>query len=158
MKIRKSHNLNNRFDTNSKVVCINDNFSNLPPLYKLIFKFPRAEAVYSIRAIDRDGNIFLNEVINEIYKFPDGAVAEPSFLKWRFKPLDLIEIEDVVENQELQPVDSYLFAKANEDMDLQNWFSKLSDNQKLSLFLKRVNCDEATLYDDLLKKWWINRY
>ncbi len=155
MKSKKSK---NQFGVNCKVVCVNDNFSNLPPLYKIIFKFPVAQLIYSIRAIDSDGNLFLNEVINEVYEFPSGSVAEPSFLRWRFKPIGVDKIENVERKKELQHAAKYLFAKSIEEMDIQSWFSKLSDNQKLSLFLKRINSDEETIFDNLLQSWWINRY
>ena len=158
MKAKKSNRIENDFGTGSKVICINDDFSNLPPLYKIIFKFPAAHGVYSIRAKDSNGNLFLNEIINDVYEFPHGAVAEPSFLKWRFKPLCLDEIENTEVEEALLAVNKFLFMNTTEEMDIRSWFSQLSDNQKLSLFTKRVNSNEATIFDGLLQSWWINRY
>lgn len=158
MRTKKSNRVANDFSIGSKIICINDDFSNLPPLYKLIFKFPAAHGVYSIRAKDYDGNLFLNEIINEVYTFPHGAVAEPSFLKWRFKPLCLDEMENTEVKEELLTVNKCLFMNTIQEMDIRSWFSQLSDNQKLSLFMKRVNSNEATIFDGLLQSWWINRY
>jgi hypothetical protein len=148
----------NQLGVNCKVVCINDDFSNLPALYKIIFKFPVANQIYTIRGIDSNGNLFLNEVVNEVYEFPFGAVAEPSFLKWRFNPLSQEKIKSVKKKKKLEPIDKYSLTKTIDEMDIRNWFYKLSDNQRLSLFLKRINSDEATIYDNLLQNWWVNRY
>lgn len=37
-------------------------------------------------------------------------------------------------------------------------FIKMSDQQRLSMFMQRSTTDEPTEYDELLKQWWLNRY
>ena len=37
-------------------------------------------------------------------------------------------------------------------------FWEMSDQERLSLFMKRINSQEPSEYDELLKSWWANRY
>lgn len=37
-------------------------------------------------------------------------------------------------------------------------FNKMSDQQRLSIFMQRNQTNETTVYDELLKEWWLNRY
>lgn len=37
-------------------------------------------------------------------------------------------------------------------------FMKMSDQERLSLFMKRLNSGEETPFDEYLKQWWIQRY
>lgn len=46
----------------------------------------------------------------------------------------------------------------DEDISISDKFIQLSDQQKLSLFMKRTKSDEPTEYDELLQHWWLNRY
>lgn len=41
---------------------------------------------------------------------------------------------------------------------LKEVFFNMSDQEKLSLFIKRVDTDTPSIFDELLKVWWINRY
>jgi hypothetical protein len=84
------------FKTGTKVICINDDFSNVRPLYKIIFRFPVAGEVYTIRGKYDAESIWLKEVINEVMRFPFGKITEPSFFNWRFR----LYVEDKIEAEE----------------------------------------------------------
>ncbi len=85
----------------SKVVCINDDFSNMPSLYMIIFQWPVKGRMYTIRDIVTTNNgtsFMLKEIINEVARFPCGAICEISFFNWRFRTISTTNKE--VENHE----------------------------------------------------------
>jgi len=54
-------------------------------------------------------------------------------------------------------------AKFIRDSDLEWYltkeeFIKMTDQQRLSMFMQRTKSNEPTKYDELLKQWWLNRY
>jgi len=93
------------FKTGTKVICINDDFSNVRPLYKIIFRFPVAGEIYVIRGKYDAESIWLKEVINEVMRFPFGKITEPSFFNWRFRLVEEVdikadEVEELTESAE----------------------------------------------------------
>jgi hypothetical protein len=147
------------YEKGNSVQCINSNFIQLSETLKLILKLPVAQKIYTVRGIDAANNgIWLIEIKNEILQFPNGNIGEPSFDYSRFKLVagpkrNINEFSD----DQIFP-EPWLTARVAQDQDIRIWFSKLSENQKLSLFHKRINTDEETPYDELLHSWWINRY
>lgn len=46
----------------------------------------------------------------------------------------------------------------NKHITLLEAFKKMTDQERLSLFHKRVNSNIPTVFDEYLKIWWIHRY
>lgn len=46
----------------------------------------------------------------------------------------------------------------NAHLTIKEAFTALSEQERLSLFNKRVNTEVACIFDEHLKAWWINRY
>lgn len=97
-KFRKQVKLNHEL-VGRRVLCINDDFSNAPPLRRIIFKFPKRGIVYTIREV-YDESLHLNEIVNPVAWFPDhgGVICEVSFDKPRFMFLDKVS-ESVLDNE-----------------------------------------------------------
>ncbi len=68
-----------------KVICIDADFSDLPPNYQIIFKFPTEGSRYRIRSVCPDNALLLEEIRNEFVQFPSGTKCEPGFYSERFK-------------------------------------------------------------------------
>jgi hypothetical protein len=147
----------NRFVSSGKVICINDDFSNIPALFKVIFSLPVAGRIYTVRRRKNSDSILLKEITNEVMKFRCGTVTEPGFFIWRFQPLTNID-EEVHEKQRNAKPEKVRITQRTYDTNLETSFNNLTDNQKLSMFMKRINQNQSTLYDDLLKSWWESRY
>lgn len=80
-----------------KVVCINDDFSNAPPLYRIIFEFPRAGKIYTIRAV-LDFSFLLEEIVNPVVTWNSrGVIGEISFDKPRFRAVQDFEVDRAIE-------------------------------------------------------------
>jgi hypothetical protein len=148
------------FQVGDKIICVNTDFTNLPPLYLIIFKVPQANEVYTVRGRNSKGAIWLKEIINEVFWFSEFVKDEPGFLEWRFrkvsgsianKQTETLRRDVVLREAKLAVINEY-------NVDIKNWFSRLSDNIKLSLFKKRIDTQKPQWYDDVLMKWWMNRY
>lgn len=46
----------------------------------------------------------------------------------------------------------------NGQLTIEQAFLKMSDQQRLTLFHKRINTGIASIFDEYLRAWWINRY
>ena len=44
------------------------------------------------------------------------------------------------------------------DPDTLDKFNQFSDQQKLSMYMKMINNQQVSEFDDLLTRWWANRY
>jgi hypothetical protein len=100
-----------RFRVGSKVVCINDDFSNAPERYRIIFRFPVNGRVYTVRKIRRRKgglSFLLYEVVNDIVRFPFGIVDEIGFYSWRFRPLEKKKKKIADQVKEQKPVEEVL--------------------------------------------------
>ena len=108
---------------------------------------------------EKNKSLWLNEIVNEILTFPDGKVAEPSSKISRFVALSSKNTKSTQSRKKEKVIpEPWIIAELMDRIDLKVWFQNLSDNQKLSLFRKRINSDKETHYDALLKEWWLNRY
>ena len=47
---------------------------------------------------------------------------------------------------------------ANGHLTILETFKRMTDQQRLSLFMKRINTDTPGLFDECLMIWWKNRY
>ena len=75
------------------VICINDDFSNAPPLVRIVFTFPRAGEKYTVRGVYLD-SFLLKEIKNSVSKWPakyNNVICEPAFYQWRFGLPDEVE-------------------------------------------------------------------
>lgn len=79
-----------------KVVCIADDFSGAPPLYRVLFMFPKSDRLYTVREV-YDSSILLEEIVNPVVTWPDQGEGEMSFNKSRFRLASDFEIEQSIE-------------------------------------------------------------
>jgi len=147
------------FKIGDKIICVNTDFTNLPPLYLIIFKFPEMDQIYTVRGRNNEGAIWLNEIVNEVFWFSEFVKDEPGFLEWRFRKVNQANIKRSQSLTEDAVLREAKLAVINEyNIDIKSWFSRLSDNIKLSLFKRRIDTHKPQWYDDVLMKWWMNRY
>jgi hypothetical protein len=96
-----------RFKPSDKVVCINDDFSNIGSAIKDFQNLPIKGMIYTIREIRpaaMDSGIMLNEITNKpvYYKLYAGYL-EPGFSPKRFVPLD--EYENIAEEKKVEELE-----------------------------------------------------
>jgi hypothetical protein len=70
------------FKKGDKVLCINDDFSNVPVAYRKIQRFPIQGQIYTIRKVFSE-TVWLEEIVNDIL-YLDGITEEATFYKFRF--------------------------------------------------------------------------
>ena len=149
----------NTIGKGSRVQFVNALFPELSEILKIVLNLPVFMEEYTVRAVDMVNDaLWLEELRNELLIFPDGRLAEPSFKMSRFRILGHpnCTIKDYADENVFP--EAWLTGRLAEDQDISIWFSKLRDQEKLSLFHKRINSDEETPYDEMLRIWWMNRY
>jgi hypothetical protein len=77
------------FYCRQQAICIDADFSDLPPNYQIIFKFPTAGSRYRIRRLCPDDALLLEEIRNEVVRFTSDTKYEPGFHSERFKNIHL---------------------------------------------------------------------
>jgi hypothetical protein len=74
------------FKKGDKVLCVNDDFSNVPVAYRKIQRFPIQGQIYTIRKVFSE-TVWLEEIVNDIL-YLDGITEEATFYKFRFTFLE----------------------------------------------------------------------
>ncbi|MCZ2458677.1 MAG: hypothetical protein LC128_03530 [Chitinophagales bacterium] len=66
----------------------------------------------------------------------------------------------LAEYKDAEELNAWLNGKNPEfhHMSIDDCFRKMSDQERLSLFHRRVNSNVPSLFDEWLRIWWINRY
>lgn len=89
---------NKPFKKGDRVLCINDDFSNVSPREYKQCKFPVQGEEYTVREVF-PGSIFLVEIVNPPL---EGRGHEPSFYNFRFIKVPLMKINTGEEEQKLK--------------------------------------------------------
>ena len=77
-----------------KVICVNGDFSNAPPMIRLLFEFPTCGRIYTIREAF-EASLLLEEIVNPVvtWRKSNGITGEISFDIPRFRIATDFEIE-----------------------------------------------------------------
>ncbi|MDO5510665.1 MAG: hypothetical protein Q4F57_08210 [Weeksellaceae bacterium] len=92
----------------------------------------------------------------EAAKYHQDNPSWSSLFRANYKPY-----QDAVANyEEALKVNEWLNGKSPENghLTLLEVFMRMSDQQRLSLFHKRINSETSSIFDKYLRAWWINRY
>jgi len=92
MKNKKNSTASNQL-VGRRVLCINDDFSNRPLTWRILFAFPLKGREYTIRGTF-DKSYYLEEIRNPEVTWESGFKKEICFYKWRFRILEEKQHED----------------------------------------------------------------
>jgi hypothetical protein len=108
----------------------------------------------AIEILKQQANIIANS--EEATKFHQENPSWSNLFKKSYKPYQ----DAVAQYEEALNLNEWLNGKIpkNGHLTIKEVFLNMTDQERLTLFHKRINTGTPSIFDEFLKAWWTNRY